>query len=60
MLEKKIIPVCRVGTLCASSPLRPGCTPRVVLTSPGSGNGNLCAELWQYKWIPGKAFFAST
>lgn len=56
MLEKKIISVCRVGTVRARSPLRPGCTPHLALASPGGGNGNLCAELWQYKWIPGKVF----
>lgn len=42
--------------LCARSPLWPGCMPHLTLTSPGSGNGNLCAELWQYKWIPGNVF----
>lgn len=55
-LEKKIISVCRAGIVCASSLLWPSSVAHLTLTSPGSGNGNLCSELWQYKWIPGESF----
>lgn len=55
-LEKKIISVCRAGTVCASSLFWPISVSHLTLTSPGSGNGNLCSELWQYKWIPGETF----
>lgn len=44
------------GTWYASSLLWPGCVPHLALASLGSGNGNLCAELWQDKWIPVKVF----
>lgn len=55
-LEKKIISVCRAGTVCASSLLWPSPMSHLTPTSPGSGNGNLCSELWQDKWIPGESF----
>lgn len=56
ILEKKTLSICRVGTLGACSLLRPSCVPVLALVSPGNGDGNLCAGLWQYKWMPGKGF----
>lgn len=56
MLEKKIISVCRVGTLHASSLRQHGYTSHLVLASPWEWKWKPLAELWQYKWIPGKVF----
>lgn len=56
MLEEKIISVCSMRTLWASSSHQPSCTPHLALVSSRSGNENLCAELWQYKCLPGKVF----
>lgn len=56
ILEKKTLSICRVGTMRAHSLLHPNCVPALTLMSSGSGDGNLCTELWQYSWMPGRGF----